>query len=287
MLAIVTLLVGCSSWIDQAPACQKDVYEWSDDLLAHILTGPGDGTFDYDPEDVPRQSIKGSYDLETGDFSWDVAYADSYWLSATKVEGYGTVYHDGDLDLLYTAADTDVLAVTSRTNYRVTRSQCEMTVSSWTAADESDRVDHKGSYVDDDGYSWAGSDGTYDYQGGMRRNLSHTFGATAVDGSYDVSVATKPEGTADTTLTSADEACYDAGYTCSASWKTRFDGGRDGNQTIRARDGGTYATISFSDNYDGSGAAHWVFADGTTCDTESNAQGACAYTCSDGTEGSC
>lgn len=287
MSVLWLVLSGCSSWIDQAPACQKDVYEWSDDLLAHMLTGPGDGTFDYDPDDVPRQSITGSYDYATGDFGWDVAYADSYWLIASKVDGYGTVYHDGDLDLQYTETETDVLSVVTTTNYRVTRSQCQMTVSSWSAENESDRVDHTGSYTDDDTYAWTGTDGTYDYKGGMRRNLSHTYSATAQDGSYDVSVATKPEGTSDVTLSSADNACYDNGYTCTADWKVRFDGGRDGTQSIFASDGGLYASISFSDNYDGSGTAHWAFDDGMTCDTETNAQGACGYTCSDGTEGDC
>ena len=42
-----TLLLACATWIDKEPACDKDIYTWSDDLMAHILAGDGSGAFDY------------------------------------------------------------------------------------------------------------------------------------------------------------------------------------------------------------------------------------------------
>src|SRR4051812_11062603 len=94
------LLPGCSSWIDQESGCGFAVYSWSDDLLAHILTGDGSGAFDYDPDDTPRNDIKGMYDPANGDYDWSESYANSYYIKHTDVSGFGTVYHNGNLDLL-------------------------------------------------------------------------------------------------------------------------------------------------------------------------------------------
>lgn len=277
------LLAGCSNWIDRSPACKLDVYDWSDDLLAHILTGPGDGTFDYDPDDVPRQNLSGSYDYESGDFSWSVNYADDYWLVSTEVEGYGTAFHDGNLDVWYTETHTDILDDTWTDTWRVERKGCDVVAESWMGGSSTSLV-RSGSYKDDESYTWEGDLSGYHYFGGMRQNLSRTLGIEADDGSYVQASTAKPEGTSDTTW-SGD--CYDTGYTCEATEHERFDGGRESSVTILDAGGDVYVVINGDYSYAGVGEEHWSFDDGTECDLVTDAGGDCVYSCSDGSDGSC
>lgn len=277
------VLVGCSSWIDQPPACELDVYEWSDDLLAHILQGKGGGGFAYDPVDVPRQNIGGSYDVETGDFSWSVDYVNDYWLVGTAVEGYGTAYHDGDLDILFTETHEDVLDDSWTTTWRVKREGCNMTMEGIAEGASSGLV-REGRYQDDDSYSWSAEDNNYTYSGGMRRNLSRTVGIEAKDGSYSEYGTYKPEGDADIAWSGE---CYDTGYSCEATQHQRFDGGYDGDTTIFDNRGDEFARIREDYAYDGSGTSHWVFSDGTECDVNVDTDDNCTYSCSDGSDGRC
>lgn len=284
VLSALVLLVGCTSWIDQKPACGFDVYDWSNDLTAHILTGPGDGTFDYDPDDVPRQNIRGTYHLMTGDFDYEVTYADSYWLESESVTGFGTAWHNGDLDIEYTSHYLDVLGAEWDVNRRVVREGCSMSVATWTKDNESDWFQMDGEYQDDSSYAWAAEDNATDYKGGMRKNLSTTFGYTAKDGSWDSASTTKPEGTTETTYTGE---CYTDGYTCEGSSLTRFDGGREATVHVLDANGDVYLTATSDYAYDGSGTEHQDFADGGTCDFTTDAEGSCDYTCSDGQSGRC
>jgi len=278
------LLGGCSSWIDGAPACNHDVYSWSDDLLAHILTGEGDGAFAYDPEDVPRKNIAGSYDVNTGDFSWDVTYASDYFLQSESVTGYGTAYHNGDLDLLFTDTVTDVLGNTGTTNYRTVRKGCSMTIAYWSNDNQSDLIVEDGSYADADAYNWEGVYGDYALRGGMRQNLSHTFGYEANDGSAAVFTTYKPEGTSDSTMSGEWDT---RGRTYEGTTHGRFDGGTEGAYKVYDTDGSLYLTVTSDYAYDGSGGETQVDADGNRCDLSVTSGGDCSYTCDDGSSGGC
>jgi hypothetical protein len=276
-------LVACTSWIDQRPACKYDVYEWSDDLLAHILTGEGDGAFDYDPEDVPRQKLTGSYKPASGNFAWEAAYAQDYWLHAAEVSGYGTAYHNGNLDVLYTETLTDALGEVSSTEHRVYRKGCSVVTDTWITGDEQNAIERTGEYDSDDSYHWEADIPGYHFQGGMRRNLSTTFNQDAENGTYSESYAWSPDGTAEG-VWSGD--CVDTGCNCDASYLVRFDGGEESDIHITC-DGEPYAEYHGIYEYSGAGTAHYDYADGSTCDLISDDDGSCRYTCSDGSQGNC
>lgn len=282
---IALLLVGCSSWIDQPPACSYDCYDWSDDLLAHILTGPGDGSFDYDPVDVPRQRIAGDYKLGSGEFYWDVTYAEAYYVDSTHVDGYGTAYHNGNLDILYSETSIDMLGDEFVTWNRVVRDGCAMRIQTWSEDDQSDLIDAVGEYDSDDSYHWSYEIDGYEYSGGFRRNLSRTWNVSNEDNTYVVAYTYKPDGTGEGDL---EYPCQLGGdpYSCRDAQKLRFDGGTEG--TLEVADGAdVYVAIDYDYAYDGEGSEHWEFSDGTTCDLDVGADGSCQYACSDGSNGDC
>lgn len=280
---MLLVLIGCATWLDEGARCDHDPYEWSDDLLAHILHGDGSGAFDYDPDDVPRSRIAGSYDPESGDFSWDVTYVDSYWRQAESVVGYGTAYHTGDLDILYTDTVTDILGTTTVTDRRVNRAACDMQLWSWPDEDPTDVFEASGSYEDDSSFSWTSSSTDWTYKGSFRQNLSSTFHYVANDGTWDELHETAPEGT--TELTSSGTMYCDDGLSCETTGKLKFDGSYEATTT--EYDGAdVYATITTSQSYAGDGTAHYVFTSGVTCDVTYSAS-ACTYTCDDGENGDC
>ncbi len=275
------VLPGCATWIDQEPGCEYNVYDWSDDLLAHIMSGDGSGEFDYDPADTPRNSLKGSYDVDSGDYSWSVDYASSYFLIDTQVEGYGTAYHNGDLDILQTITTTDVLADQYVSVERTKREGCQVTTA--TASDESmsDAFVQVGTYTDESTFEWEADVSGYSWQGSWHANLSRTETVVADDGSYTSQITTKPEGTAD-----GDVAFTSSGYDYSGTYLRRFDGGVE--ETLTQSQGGeTTANITTNYDYDGSGTETYRYPDGSKCDVVVTADQACSYTCSDGSSGSC
>ncbi|MFZ5481277.1 MAG: hypothetical protein ACOZNI_31245 [Myxococcota bacterium] len=261
---IALLLVGCSSWIDQQPACEYDIYDWSDDLLSHVLTGDGSGAFDYDPADVPRNGVAGEYDPDSGDFSWSESYAENYWIDDAEVEGYGTVFHSGDLDLLFTTTVTDMLGETWSQITRVQRSSCDMSMATYAEGGEDAAFVMDGSYDDDSAWLWFAESGGYEYRGALRKNLSRSVTIEA-DGLYWFSNTT-PEG--NTTYEATGGCPFGSRLWCEAEWTFQFDGGSDG--TIVA--------------YDGEGGSvdrtcTWIYDYGEASD--------CEMECDDGTTPAC
>lgn len=280
-LASLLALSGCATWIDQEPGCQFSVYDWSDDLLSHIMTGDGSGEFDYDPEDTPRNSIKGAYDVQSGDYAWSIDYAQSYFLIDGQVSGYGTAYHNGDLDVLQATTFTDVLGDQYLVNERTKRTGCKMTSETWSDDNLSDLFTQTGTYTDATTYEWSADVSGYTWQGSWHANLSRTETVEANDGSYSSQITTKPEGTAD-----GDIAFTSGGYDYAGTYKRRFDGGEE--QALTQSDNGeTVATIATDYNYDGSGTATYSYPDGSRCDLTVDVSQDCTYTCSDGSSGSC
>lgn len=81
--------------------CGEDFLSWTGGLTFHVLQGNGDGSFDYDPVGSAERVV-GQYDLETGDFNWEVSYSDDSAKQSESVEGFGRVWKDGDLDIYST-----------------------------------------------------------------------------------------------------------------------------------------------------------------------------------------
>ncbi len=282
MLLALLSLAGCVTWIDEQPACRFDVAPWSDDLEAHIMSGDGSGAFDYDPVDTPRNDIKGRYNVNTGDYTWSTTYANSYYITAGSVSGYGTAYHTGNLDILQTTTLTDVLGNTLTGNERTRRQGCNTTTETWSQDDQSDLFTSTGTYTSDTSYTWTADVPGYTWKGSMQSNLSRTETVTADDGSYASQITTKPEGTAEGTIAFTDTS----GDDFSGSYKMRFDGGTE-ETLAETKNGAAVASIVTNYNYDGSGTETDTYADGSRCDFSIATDQSCTYSCSDGSTGSC
>jgi hypothetical protein len=283
MLFALTL-IGCTTWIDQEPACGQDVYYWSDDVLAHILTGDGSGAFEYDPIDEPRTSIEGEYDPITGDFSWVEKYDQAYYLRRAQVDGFGTVYHNGNLDLYFETAITDMLDETYVTAYRVQRTGCDMSVASWDAENGSVETAavREGSYEGGEVYEWTTSASGAAYSGSLRPTQLRTQQIQADDDSYWYFTTAKPDGITTTEFT----AECGSGLYCEGEYVRMYDGSE--TEEYEAYDGDElYATIEGSYEYDGSGTQTVRAVGGDECVYTYDADGGCEYACDDGSDGAC
>ena len=119
-LALCWFLVGCSPAFQldaSGLTCGVDIFSWSGGLTRSVLQGEGDGSFSY-AEPYGVENLSGSYDLESGSFSYDVAWAAGYARLSEQVDGQGTLWTDGDMDIEYTReiqwADGTSSTVTSR-----------------------------------------------------------------------------------------------------------------------------------------------------------------------------
>lgn len=287
------ILAGCSNWIDQSPACNLDVYEWSDDLLAHILTGDGSGSFDYDPVDIPRTRLNGVYKPLSGDFNWSAEFGGEYWIQSQKADGYGTAYHNGNLDLLYSIESTDRLGESSTTSYRVERTACKMTTSTWSGAVDGDMAGFftmEGSYDSATSFHWTAEDDSYTYQGGLRQNLSRTSQVEAKDGSYSVFTSNSPQGTA---TSDWEQYCYadTTDYWCVGNTQQKFNGDIHQEYTITlGKDGATVADATWDYAYEGGGSGvsnNYQGNQTVVCTYEITTNDRCTYSCDDGSSGNC
>ncbi len=274
-------LSGCVTWIDQDPGCGYAVYDWSDDLMANIMAGDGSGDFDYDPIDVPRNQIEGDYSVNSGDYSWSVGFADSYYISDADVSGYGTAYHNGNLDILQLTSYVDVLGQEFESYERTNREGCFMVSEYYSDESKSDLFVQSGEYTGNSTYEWSAAVAGYTWQGTWRDSLSRTETIDAEDGSYYTQITTTPEGTAQ-----GDISYVSGTYDYAGDYLRRFDGGEE--YTLECTENGNLvANIASAYNYDGSGTETHTYADGTRCDFEISTNQSCTYECSDGSGGSC
>lgn len=280
MLFALTLL-GCSAWIDQEAACDQDVYYWSDDLLAYIMEGDGSGEFEFDPVDTPRTNLMGIYAAEDGDFAWVASYDQGYYLRKSEVQGFGTVFHNGNLDLLFTETVTDMLGDVFVSEHRVQRTGCNMTVASWPEdGSVDDAILMEGSYQGGSKWAWAFESGGYDYSGELRSDLTRT---TVIEGDdYDYETVAGPDGI---TTGEFDIPCGDT-FTCEGTSTRNFDGSLDEHYQV-LDDGDDYAEVTTELDYDGSGVITYEFEDGPTCEYTYDEDGDCEYECDDDTDGDC
>ncbi len=293
-MTLLLLLGGCGlpghNYLTEL-SCEHDAYGWAGGLTRWVDAGPGDGTFDLQPPEVEISSVKGSYDTETGDFSYEVTYAPGYYLVRGEFEGYGTVYENGDLDILYTETLTDVLDAVYVREVRMERTGCD-TTGSWTDWFESpedldgasrdwnftatfvsaDEVDSEVAYdVGGESYlreatSW--SDFVTDYQTSVT-STSYTYEA-------DGRVASDATVREDFVQTASDASTYE-GFSQQA-----FDGSTHFEYDYSDADGTLLMSCVFDYAYDGSGEGTCTYteeAGGYDCDISITADGDCTYAC--------
>jgi len=270
------------NWVDSKPTCGEAVHEWSDDLLGYIAQGDGSGSFDFDPPDAARSSIKGAYDSATGDFSWVVNYDGDYFLDRQDAEGFGTVYHNGDLDLLWSVTTRDVLDRSSTTWERLVREGCDVTRTTWEDGDEAESFRTEGSFEDDSTYAWNADVEGYDWRGTAWSDGSWRELIEAADNSYDYRTDGFEDGHEESSF---NVACYD-GLRCAGTGDLAFDGIT--RQTFEVRDGADkIADVETEFAYDGAGTQVVRYSGGPTCTYTLTADEACSYRCDDGDRGSC
>lgn len=108
VVVIAASLAGCSigpKWKLMKPqkrTCAAEFLEWGGGLTFHVDQGPGDGTFAYDPPGDLITWVEGVYNLRNGDFVYTVTYADDSFRERDEVQGFGTLWTDGDMELEYT-----------------------------------------------------------------------------------------------------------------------------------------------------------------------------------------
>jgi hypothetical protein len=125
-LLVSGLLSGCGLDL----VCPYDPHSWYDDenatyTLLHGDFSSANAKFDFDPKGDPIKRRKGSYNLNSGDLAWVDSYKDAHWLIERQVEGYGTIYDNGNIDLLAKVTWTDVLEQTWAELLRIERYRCE------------------------------------------------------------------------------------------------------------------------------------------------------------------
>lgn len=129
LLALLPLLPACGFQYFEDPedfSCKHSPWSWVDDPVANVLHAQEeDGTFKFNPKGDLVTSRQGTYDFETGDFSWADSYVDNYYIKESRTTGYGTIYANGDLDVLYKIVDVDYLDEQSAQQIRLEREGCE------------------------------------------------------------------------------------------------------------------------------------------------------------------
>ncbi len=166
ILSTLLLLTGClggETFRIKDSSCPADFTDWTGGLTYHLLQGSGDGSFSYQPSGNVEREIVGDYDLSTGDFQWVVSYAPAHYRTSTVAEGYGYANTDGDLDVLYTLVETDILDSSRTTEVRTIREGCDVDQISRVAGAGYD-VHHSGTYTKGQyAYEDSVDVGTYSY----------------------------------------------------------------------------------------------------------------------------
>jgi hypothetical protein len=123
------LLTGCGSYYIDDLACEHDPFDWYDDPVSNLLHVEDEaGEFVYDPKGAIVQKRKGSYDFERGSFLWTDTFQANYWLKERRITGYGTVFPNGDLDLLHKSVLIDYLGHPTATQVRTKREGCKSSI---------------------------------------------------------------------------------------------------------------------------------------------------------------
>lgn len=287
LLAGCELLGGSSgsggSWIDQTPSCDADPYDWSNDLITFLQTGSGDGSFDLDPDDAPRAAITGSYDADDGEFAYEIGYADGYFLTSGQVEdGFGTAWHNGDLDVQYVLRIEDKLEDKQAVAIRVERVGCDEARWAWDPdADEPVFSELEGTYSADM-FEWSQKVDDASFTGSLAPDGTSIQRYEQDGNDYDETLTTRPDGTVEREFRIKQNSLVYEG-----EGLQNFDGTSISSYEI-SEDGEKLCEVETEYEYDGDGKEQWTCGDDEfECETDTKSDGSCIYECDDGQSGSC
>ena len=277
----MTALAACSTgphYRFGKPACQADFTSWHVGLTWDVMQGPGDGTFDFDPEGEVEARAFGEYDLASGNFVYTTTYDPEHYRDETRVEGSGLVSENGDLDLLQSAKTTDTNGDDWTIDARIERQGCNETVSV---------ISNGHLYVTEGTYGPAGYEYTREIDEGDGGTVE---GAAYSDLTYEESYE-QHEGTFD--YEGSTEGDSGEGY-ARTDWTQSDSGWSAEGYTESFLDGSTHQSYTYSGDsdyewdvtvdYDGNGSG--TYTSGSTSCPITYDSGTCTVTC-DGTDYDC
>jgi hypothetical protein len=289
---VLLLLAGCElfgggaadgAWIDQTPACDADPYAWSDDLLSFVLAGPGNGTFEFDPDDLPRTGIDGAYSAQNGTFGYSVSFDEDYFLHSAETDGgVGTAWHNGDLDIEYTWIVTDKRDEVTKTGVRVERQGCDQTEWTWDATSEAPIYTELSGTWTEGGFEWSIASDEATWTGERRPDLGESQSYEANNGNDTETIESSPDGTVDREWTIKERAS-----TYEGTDHTNFDGSWERSYKI-VINGETYCRVDGAYEYSGDGTEDWDCGDTEySCEIDQKDDGSCTRSCDNGQDGAC
>jgi hypothetical protein len=278
LLAAPLLLVGCGSegFYVRGESCDTKYLKWGGGLTYHLLQGKRDGSFDYDPDGAVTSRVFGSYDLHTGDFSWNAEFHPDHYRTARTVEGYGYAATNGDLDIEYSVTTTDINGTEFGAEIREERVACEVTRRTTYDSDEvwhaGTFFDHEYQYTDEeevDGDLWV-------VEGVFRSDYTWTetldFAVSGFD--YEYEENGDPDG-----YSRRDWVQISSGTTFDGYTESFLDGAQHIYYTVDGE-----AAWDYTIDYNGNGSGTYT-EPGLDCDLTFTG-GDCSYDC-DGETGDC
>lgn len=246
--------------------CSERFHTWGGGLVTHVNQGDGDGSFDYQPLDPRIDRIFGLYDLDSGGFYWDEDFVDGSQVRNRRIDGRGTIWNDGDLDVEYDVVADMPGDLEAAYYVREQRLGCDMT--RWVESDidgQPDPTDIVEGTFTDGGFEYlhrfalwgleVEAEGRLEADSTYEEELSYDEGGVT----FDWYEERDDDGTV---LREFDESID--GITLQGFWERQLDGDLevvyDYSAPGRAREEWTY---DLDDGGDGSGG--WVFGN-VSCD---------------------
>jgi len=293
-LTALTLLAatGCSSngaWLDRKEmSCAADPFDWFGGLSVYLDSGEvGESavTFNYAAPQGYIDRVAGQYNTSTGDYNYTITY-NNYFLQTDVVTGYGTVYHNGALDILETVERTNLAGTTSTWQVREERFVCDGVRQTYTApkvgqSEFIDETSYKLVSADKVSYSREDTDNGGFISGQYLSDLTHTYVLDYGDEWYSVGTELPNGSRSDEFEAIIGDQRYSGtiDYTSTGEQTQIYSVREVGSPAVLWR-------VNKELNRVGLGTAKFTYTGGDSCDVTYAASGDCEYSCSDGSSGS-
>jgi len=296
--SLLLSLAGCQGHGELL--CARDVHDWYDNPTYTLVQADTTGAFDFDPVGEPIQRRNGKYNLNNGSLHYTDHYKSGYYLDERVVDGFGTIYDNGNLDLAYTSVVTDCVGVISALYVRMERTRCEGTLSVWDVDPAStwdqgppagtaaltrtvsiDSPEKVTSYM-----QTTSSGQPYIENTTYTPDVLYTSEVDIANGGYVSRSTMDLDGTGRANWSQFGAIFGDA-YDYAGTTRYLFNGGYHEEYTIyEAGTQTAVAEMTIDMAYDGTGTGTYTEGN-TSCDLVYAAGDACTYTCSDGSTGRC